>query len=197
MPLPKLNPGDPLRAADIRAIALAIEANTLKPGKGYSLRRGPSGVTIVFSPTRQFVGESGESDSGSTLTPDAGTVPRAGETKTISVTPDGKLFLYSSDTNIPTGELKAANGVLKSDAFIGFIENDTLKWARASELAAPPPAWRWGRVGTQGSPGEPSYGIYQWKEVLALPVTNPPTYQEVAAPDHLVLALTYHSGQHS
>lgn len=50
MPLPKPNRGDPLRAADIRQIALQCEMNILRPGAGYNVRRTAGGTTLEFKP---------------------------------------------------------------------------------------------------------------------------------------------------
>ena len=78
-------------------------------------------------------------------------------------------------------------------------------WIIASEPASDgspfnagtPPAERWGRVATQGQPGESSHGIYQWKEDLVEPAAAPPQYQERANPDHRVVEFAPHAGQHT
>ena len=59
MPLPKPNPGDSLRAAEMRDVSLYAEASKPIAGKGISVRRTPRGSVISISPVQIHLPPSG------------------------------------------------------------------------------------------------------------------------------------------
>lgn len=64
MPLPKPNPGDPLKANAITDNASYTEANKPLPGPGITIRRTPAGSTVGLSAAKQLATNGSDSADG-------------------------------------------------------------------------------------------------------------------------------------